>query len=73
MKKMVRRLMMNRLKQVERVVCDHLTLLQKISKPENPNDREFKCIYGLSTQKKIDILKLNHRLFDTYHEFILNE
>tara|TARA_B110000285_G_C14599456_1_gene369971 strand:+ start:176 stop:322 length:147 start_codon:yes stop_codon:yes gene_type:complete len=27
MKKMVRRLMMNRLKQVERVVCDHLTLL----------------------------------------------
>ena len=27
MKKMVRRLMANRLKQVERAVCDHITLM----------------------------------------------
>ena len=65
--------MANRLKQVERAVCDHITLMQNISKPENPDDYEYKHIFGLSTQKKIDILKLNHYLFDTYLGNIMQE
>ena len=48
MKKMVRRLMLNRNKQVERAVMDHVTLMMKISRPENPNDAEYKRIFGLS-------------------------
>lgn len=48
-KKLVRRFMENRIKQVERVICDHITLLMKISQPEDPNNPEFKFIYGLSS------------------------
>jgi hypothetical protein len=63
---MVKRLMMNRLKAVEKVICDHLSLLLQISEPSDPEDPEYKFIFGLATSKKLEILKLNHNLFDKF-------
>ena len=65
--------MNNRLKAVEKVICDHLSLLLKISEPQDAEAPEFKFIFGLPTVTKMEVLKLNHVLFDKHLDYLYKE